>query len=220
MSVDYHTADGTAQAPADYTATTGTLTFAPGRQAAPWTSLSSVTRSTRATRPSRFALTAPTGATVQDGVATGTIQDDEALPPLSVNDASVVEGGSAALASSTPQAWRTPAAELDFRGRVAGRESLPVTVHFATDDGTAHAPADYQATSGDVTFAPGQTLKTVAVPVNDDQIDENDETLELELSAPVNATLARSRAIGTIQDDDAPPAVSIADTACPRATPG
>ena len=219
VSVEYHTADGTAQAPADYTATTGTLTFAPG-----------VTSRTvnvpvigdtldESDETFTFALAAPTGATVQGGAATGIIQDDDALPSLSVIDASVVEGGATALALSAPRLAQA-ATELTFAIELPAATSLPVTVHFATGDGTAHAPADYQATSGDVTFAPGQTLKTVAVPVNDDQIDESDETLGLELSAPVNATLARSRAIGTIQDDDAPPAVSIADVRLPEGDAG
>ena len=139
---------------------------------------------------------------------------------MSVIDASVVEGGSAALASPEARGLADAGTELVFAIELPAATSLPVTVHFATADGTAHAPADYQATTGDVTFAPGQTLKTVAVPVNDDQIDENDETLELQLSAPVNATLGRSRATGTIQDDDAPPALSIADTQLPEGDAG
>jgi chitinase len=156
-------------------------------------------------------LSAPTAATLQNGSATGTIEDDDALPAVSVSDATVSEGGSAALASSAAPRLTRAAAELVYSIELPAESALPVTVHYATVDGTALAPADYQATSGDVTFTPGQTLKTVAVPVTDDALDENDETTELVLSAPVNATLGRSRATGTIQDDDAAPAVSIAD---------
>ena len=220
VTVDYHTANGTAQAPGDYTAATGTLTFAPGQTTR--TVDVSVAGDTLDEDDETFTLvlTAPTGATVQDGVATGTIADDDVLPTVSVNDASVVEGGSAALASSKAAGLADAGAELAFAIALPAASALPVTVHYATTDGTAHAPSDYQATSGDVTFAPGQTLKTVAVPVNDDQTDENDETLELALSAPVNATLGRNRATGTIQDDDAPPAVSIADTSVPEGNAG
>ncbi len=211
VTVDYHTADGTAEAPADYTATSGTLTFAPGVTSR--TVDVPVIGDTLEESDETFtlALAAPSGATLQDGVATGTIQDDDALPSVSVSDASVAEGGSAVPAVLAAPSLKSAATGLVFAIELPIAASQPVTVHFATADGTARAPADYLATSGDVTFAPGQTLKTVAVTVNDDQIDENDETLALELSAPVNATLDRSRAIGTIQDDDAPPAVSIGD---------
>ncbi len=211
VSVQFATADGTAEAPADYTATSGTLTFAPGVTIR--TVDVPVIGDTLDESDETFtlALAAPSGATLQDEAATGTIQDDDALPSLSVSDASVVEGGSAVLASPAAPSLKAAAAGLVFALELPVAASQPVTVHFATADGTARAPADYQATSGDVTFAPGQTLKTVTVPVNDDQVDEDDETLALQLSAPVNATLDRSRAIGTIQDDDAPPAVSIGD---------
>jgi glucose/arabinose dehydrogenase len=212
VTVNYSTADGTAQAPADYTAATGTLTFTPGQTSR--TVDVSVIGDTLDESNETFTLVlaAPTGATLQNGVATGTITDDDALPSVSVNDASVVESGSAALVSSAAATLTRAGAELVFTVELPAESALPVTVHYATADGTAKAPADYQATSGDLTFTPGQTIKTVAVPVNDDAIDENDETIELVLSAPVNAALGRSRATGTILDDDAPPALSIADT--------
>jgi hypothetical protein len=220
VTVDYHTTDGTAQAPADYTASTGTLTFAPGQTTR--TVDVAVIGDTlhESDETFTFVLAAPTGAILQTGVATGTIQDDDAPLPVSVIDASVVEGGSAALASPEARGLTDAGAELVFAIELPAAASLPVNVHFATADGSAHAPGDYQVTTGDVTFTPGQTLKTVSVPVNDDLIDESDETLELQLSAPVNATLGRSRATGTIQDDDAPPALSIADTQLPEGDAG
>ena len=51
-----------------------------------------------------------------------------------------------------------------------------MTVDFATANGTATAPADYQATAGTFTFTPGQTTRTVTVPVNGDLLDEANET--------------------------------------------
>jgi hypothetical protein len=219
VTVDYHTADGTAEAPADYTAASGTLTFAPGVTTR--TVDVAVIGDTLDESDETFTLVlaAPSGATLQDAAATGTIQDDDALPAFSVSDASVSEGGSAMLALSAAPSLQA-AAQLVFTIELPAATSQPVSVHFATADGTAVAPADYQAASGDVTFVPGDTVKTVAVPVNDDQLDENDETLTLELSAPVNARLDRGRATGTIQDDDAPPAVSIADVRVPEGNAG
>src|SRR5205807_2323753 len=65
--------------------------------------------------------------------------------------------------------------------------------------------------TGTVTFAPGDLSQPVRVPVAGDTVDEPDETFSVVLSAPSNATLANSSAIGTIVDDDGPPSASVAD---------
>jgi len=77
-----------------------------------------------------------------------------------------------------------------------------VSFDFATSDGTATAGVDYQANSGTIQIDPGETEASVAVTVFGDVDDEGDETLDLDLSNPVNATLATASAIGTIVDDD------------------
>lgn len=89
----------------------------------------------------------------------------------------------------------------------------PVTIDYATSDGTATTPADYNATTGTVTFGVGETSKPVLVPIVNDSLDENDETLSLTLSNAVNAIIqpGQGTATGTILDDDAPPTVSIAN---------
>ena len=76
-----------------------------------------------------------------------------------------------------------------------------MTVAYATSDGTAVAPADYEATSGTLTFDAGETTKTVSVPVHGDALDEGDETLTLTLSNPTGAYLADATATGTITND-------------------
>jgi Calx-beta domain/RTX calcium-binding nonapeptide repeat (4 copies) len=78
-----------------------------------------------------------------------------------------------------------------------------VSVVYATADGTATAGSDYTATSGTLVFAPGQTSKTVAVPILGDTGYESDETFSVTLSNPVNATLGTATATGTITNDDA-----------------
>ena len=80
----------------------------------------------------------------------------------------------------------------------------PVTVRFATANGTAVAgPArDYMATRGMLTFAPGQTSRTITVTVRDDTLVEADETFFVNLSQASGATIAAGRATGTILDDD------------------
>ena len=75
-------------------------------------------------------------------------------------------------------------------------------MRYATSDGTATAGADYEAVSGAVRFAPGETRKTVSVPVLNDAHDEGSETLTLTLSRPFGAELADGTATGTIVNTD------------------
>src|SRR5690606_37058422 len=82
------------------------------------------------------------------------------------------------------------------------RATVPVTVDYATADGTATAPGDYTATNGTLTFAPGETTKTIAVPVVGDTAIEPNETFFVNLSNPTNATIADGQGIGTITNDD------------------
>ena len=142
-----------------------------------------------------FASCSDTGA-----VCTG---DDELLsnavtrtilgpPGLSVADAHVYEA---------------PGATLDFAVTLGRASGSTVTVDYATSDGTAVAGEDYTATSGTLTFAPGETAKTVSVPVLGDDHDEGEETLTLTLSNPSggNAWLKDATATGTIENTDAMP---------------
>jgi hypothetical protein len=82
-------------------------------------------------------------------------------------------------------------------------QSAPVTADFATANGTATAPSDYSATTGTVTFAPGETARKVTVQVNGDARKEPDETFRVNLShAATNATIVDGHATGTIANDD------------------
>jgi len=81
--------------------------------------------------------------------------------------------------------------------------TLPLTVKYATADGTALAGRDYTATSGTLTFAPGVTSETIRVPILDDGIAESGLSFALNLSNPEAATLSRSQATGSITDSDA-----------------
>lgn len=112
-----------------------------------------------------------------------------ATPALSIGDATVTEGNAGTATLSFPVTLSSPAARA-------------VTVGYATADGTAVAPSDYAAASGTVTFSPGETARTIAVGVVSDVAVEPSETLTVTLSAPVNATLGRGAATGTITNDD------------------
>ena len=92
--------------------------------------------------------------------------------------------------------------EYVFTVSFSGNASLPVTVAYATANATAVVAADYIATSGTLTFLPGgPTVQTITVQVVGDTIVEPDETFLLNIDV-ANARAIRSRAVGTILNDD------------------
>src|SRR5439155_25411832 len=113
-------------------------------------------------------------------------------PALSVIDVSQPEGnGPSSLVFTVALAKGTP---------------LGVKVAYTTANGTASAGSDYTATTGQLAFAPGETSKTIAVPILGDTAVEADETFTLSLSSPVNAVLGRATATATLANDDVPKA--------------
>ncbi len=134
----------------------------------------------------------------------GTITDDDAAE-LSVADGSIAEGG---LVSFTigldPVSDRTVTVQWN-------------TANDASGDHPATAGTDYTAVSParTATIAAGASSVVVTVQTTQDSLDEPDETFLLELSGPVNATLATGKdaATGTITDNDGAPTVSVGDAA-------
>jgi len=111
------------------------------------------------------------------------------LPTLSVSDATVTEG-------------QTGTAQLSFTVSLSQAATGPVTVNYATANGTATAGQDYTAKTGTITFAAGETTKTIQIAVNGDTAVEANETLTLALSGATGATIADGSATGTIVNDD------------------
>jgi hypothetical protein len=89
-----------------------------------------------------------------------------------------------------------------------------VTVDYSTSNGTAFVGFDYVASTGSLTFPPGQVSQTFDVPVIDDNVDDPDmETVRLTLSNPSgNATFGSNQAQLTISDDDPEPGLSFQST--------
>jgi hypothetical protein len=198
VTVSYATADGTATAGSDYVAAAGTLAFPPGTTLLPVTVL--VIGDTLAEPNETFFvnLSAPVNATIADGQGVGTIADDDTGPVLFIDDVSVTEGNAGTVNAT-------------FTVSLSSASGQTVTVDYATANGTATAPADYLPGSGTVTFPPGTTTRTVIVTVNGDLLDEPDETFFVNLTNPVNATIADGQGLGTILDDDPIPLLFIDD---------
>ena len=121
------------------------------------------------------------------------------------NTAVATVKGPVAVSVADAQAREGPGVTLDFAVTLNRAASGTVTVDYATADGTATVGADYTATSGMLTFAPGETAKTVSVPVLDDAHDDTGETLSLTLSNASGARIRDGEATGTIENSDAIP---------------
>ena len=121
------------------------------------------------------------------------------------NTAVATVPGPLALSVADARVDEAPGAVLAFAVTLNRAASGTVTVDYATADGTATAGADYTATSGTLTFDPGETAKTVDVPVLDDAHDDTEETLTLTLSNASGARIRDGEATGTIENSDAIP---------------
>ena len=99
-----------------------------------------------------------------------------------------------------------------FTISLAGSTQLPVTVSYATADGTGKAGTDYQSANGTLTFNPGESTKSITVLVTGNTIKQLNRTFLVNLSSAVRATVGKGQGIGTIKDDDQanlPPTVRI-----------
>jgi hypothetical protein len=194
ISVNYATRNGSAVAGQDYATASGTVTFGAGetqKQIAV-----AITNDTQLENAENFFvdLSNPSGASLKtDGSSTATVNiadDDSGTSTMQFSSAtySVNEGaGSVALTVVR-----------------SGGIQLAASANYATANGTAQANADYTAASGSVSFAAGETQKTIIIGVNEDSFAEGDETFTVTLSNPsAGATLGNpSSATVTIVDND------------------
>ncbi len=211
-TVVYSTANGTAHAGTDYTATSGTLTFNP---AGLTTQLVTVTvlanPSPTGDETFQLNLTSPSNATLLDGSGTGTIHPPFVAPTVLLTPANVsqVEGNAGQTA-------------YVFTASLSHSSTQNAVVTFATADGTAMsdlAHNDYVATSGTLTFLPTQTSKLITVLVNGDTVEESNETFTVNLTSGAGASGTAS-ATGTILNDDGVPVATISNATVVAASPG
>jgi ELWxxDGT repeat protein len=186
VTVTYATSNGTATAGSDYTAISGTLTIPAGQTTGTITVLVKGDRLGEATETFFVNLSSPTNATIADGQGVGTIVDDE--PRISISDVSKKEGKKGQTTSFT------------FTVTLSAAYDQAVTMSFRTTDGTAKtSDIDYVGKIGKLTFAPGETTKTITIVVNGDRKKESDETFYLDLfGLSSNALYTRNRGTGTI----------------------
>ena len=196
VSVAYATADVTANAGSDYTATAGTVSLSNGGCRCGTVSVPVLGDNVfESTETFRIDLSNPVNGVIGVAQGIGTIYDNEGPPALVATDDSAAESSGS----------------LSMPVILTRASSSVVTVDYTTTDATASASADYTSASGTLTFTPGQTTKTISVPVVDDATSEDDETLTLDLSNASGATVSDAQGLGTIEDDDVDPDASITD---------
>jgi hypothetical protein len=197
VTVTFKTSDGTAiggdgsGANDDYVSSGEiTVTFNPGEVLQ--TVVVNIVGDTSAEAAETFfgELTNPQNAVISVTKATATINNDD--PGFRITDARLVEGGPGATSM------------MRFTVNREGPETGPVSVDFATENGTAVLDSDYTRTVGTLQFADGQTVKTIDVPILGDSIAEGaSETFSVKLSNPSAGVLIDDMGIGTIVDDEA-----------------
>jgi Lipase/Calx-beta domain/CARDB/Domain of unknown function (DUF4114)/RTX calcium-binding nonapeptide repeat (4 copies) len=209
LTVNY-TLSGTANNSTDYQTLPGTVTFTAGKDTATidlnviddniFEGTETVTLSLAA-NPAYIIPAAPSPSI--------NIADNDTKPTVNISDVSVKEGDSGTTNATFTVSLSNPSTQT-------------ITVNYATADGTATAGSDYtKVDKTTLTFAPGETSKTVNVAVNGDTTFEADETFKLNLSDAVNATITTTSATGTIVNDDAIPlpVISLAVTDADAAEP-
>lgn len=193
VRVNYATANSTATSPADYDSASGLLVFTPGQTSKTFSVYISNDALFESDEFVTLSLSNPVN--VQLGIAstaTLTITDDE-VPAPSVQFSSptfeVSEGAGTATITVT----------------LSHESPSEVTVDYATSNDTALAPDDYLSASGQLIFAPGETVKTFAVTIIDDSMSESNENVHLTLSNSVMANLwTQYTASLTIADNENP----------------
>lgn len=189
VAVDASTSDTTAVAGTDYTSASSTVTFAAGETSKNFVVTIAGDLVFEGDETFAVTLAAPVNADLGDANGVGTITDDDLSPALSVDDVTVVEGAGGTTTAT-------------FTVSLANPSAFVSSAVWSTSDGSATAGADYVAGSGAVSFAVGQTTRTVEVTVQGDTLDEADETFSVALANPLGSSIADGTGVATIDDDD------------------
>jgi Tol biopolymer transport system component len=205
VTVQFTTSDGTATAGSDYINQTGTLTFAPGEAAKDIFIPVINDDIVEPDETVNLTLSNPTGNAIlgSPSSATFTIQNDDQYRIQF----------SAANYNASEAAGSIPVT-VTFQG---GNPSGPISVDYSTSDGTARERSDYITARGTLTFAPGETSKTIRVFVVDDNFVEGDETINLSLTnaTGTNAGLGSplTAELKILDNDSSPPTTNPVDDA-------
>ena len=201
ITVNFATANDSAEATSDYVTGTGVITFTPGEdltESVPVTLIADSTDEPDETL--KVTLSGAQNATISDANAVLTITDNNNPVTISIDD--LVTSNEAALSH-------------DVTVRLSAVSGKDVSVNYSTADGDGANKAtfnnDYNTTSSTITFAAGEVTATIPVTVLADSQNEGDEVFYINLSGASNATISDSQSSITITDDDGEPTISVQD---------
>jgi hypothetical protein len=189
ITFDVATRNGTAAAGSDYAATSRTGVTIPAGSTSVTVSVP-ITGDTAIEGNEAFQVLVSNvvGATISDGVAMGTIRNDDTS--LSIGDVSIVEGNSGTRSAT-------------FTVKLTNVSASPVTFNIATANGTATAGSDYTARNLVAQTIPaGSTSMALTVSIPGDIAVEANETFLVNVSGVKGAAVADAQAVGTIRNDD------------------
>jgi probable HAF family extracellular repeat protein len=193
VAVSYSTANGSGAAGSDYQSASGTVTFDAGQTSKTISVLVNGDRDGELNETFMVNVGVAAGnAMLGDSQGAGTIVDDE--PRVNITSVTKNEG----------QSGTTP---FVFTVTLSSASSATVSLNFATANGDAKSPEDYAAISGTLSFAPGQTSKTISVGVKADRVREWQEVFYVKLSGAVGAYIPQSWGVniqgtGVVKNDD------------------
>ena len=192
VTFSYRTVAGTAKPATDFVAKTGQVTIPVGAMSA---KIPIQVKGDAAAEPNeifKVRLSNASGASIQSGLAKGTILNDDPPKPglrVGIGNASVYEGN-------------TGRRNLRFTVSLSDRSTKSVRVHYATTAGTATAVTDFIAKSANLTIPAGKTSALVTIPIVGDSTVEPNEAFAVKLTNPVRALIGRANATGNILKDD------------------
>ncbi len=215
-TVEFATADGTTL-PAtggvscgpgvDYESQSGSLSFAPAEGGG--TVTVKVCGEAVFERDQTFFvnLSNPSAATIADDQGLGTISNDDSAPVLNIGNVSAAEGngGTTDFSFSVTKSGQTEVdASVDFATALGATNP-------ATAGGACAAGVDYESKTGTLTIAAATAGGSIVLKVCGDSVFEFDQTFQVNLTNPTDATLGDGSAVGVISNDDAAPTLSIGD---------
>ena len=184
VTVQYKTQDGSATAPLDYIAKTGTVTFPANSLTQTVTIQVAGDLLNEYSETFKLLLSVPVNGTLGNAGATATITDNDSVPAIHIADTSATENSQLAK----------------LRVSLTSPSGKTISVKYDSKDDNAKAPGDYTAVSnGSLSFLPGETVKYISIVIKKDNLNEFTEKFKLTLRDAVNASISNSGARKTAE---------------------
>ena len=196
VDVSYSTMDNTTEA-GDYTAANSQISFAPNEQTKTINIGILDDAIDEDNETLQVQLYGAQNASIADAIGEITITDNDAAPTVSIADTTTLNE------ASTP---------VSLQITLSGASEKTISVDYATQSTGSASSSDYDSVNASVNFVPGDTVKTITVPIKDDSLAEGNETFEVTIDNTTNTTVATGQgtATVTITDDEGIPQISIA----------